>query len=1100
MAACNQTDIPVLNIQEDPCIQGSLSTNCIFYGLAIAYLGTQDSTNFADTLGHIVAKLEAGNNLATDLEEINRAQSLLIEELQESISESLITLSEIQVLLDECCPEPTTTSTTTSVPTTSTTTIYSTTTTTPSSTIWFGKFSNTNNKYEVCFGGNWSSANVYTTVSSGPFAPGTPLYTNQSLTTLWPTNGVMSINDVAYTIVNGYTVGAGEPCSSTTTSTTTVINQTAGSYVTEYGVGVALYNADGTEAGKYWTVGNNYSQFTNIPAGQYLGIGTTLYFDVACTQQWTFPLIYLVTGVTDQYNINPYTVIWKVENGVVTENFGQFVNKAYSVFNGSKVQNDLVPCNEFLPNGVFLDNGYTALMPGINVYSAQGSAITPVPLSYNYITDGTNVYTIVNNVLTSPQPCSGITTTTSTTTTTTTPTTTTTTTVVPSLGRTFAYGNPVTCEVGPGVPTTTVYVRDNVDGQNLAIGTGLYADEALTTYFRPFGNTSYEIRFAGNQYTVFAMITGEAYINSEPVPCTTTTTTTVAVPGSYILGTTGISPWDIVLDSEGNVYTSNVSSKSVSKITPDGTSTILGTTGEIPRGITIDTQGNIYVINSGDNTVTKITPSGVSTILGSAGTGANDIAVDQQGNVYVNNNGPNTVTKITPQGVSTTFASVASNPQCITIDAQGNVYTASPNVVNKITPSGVSTILGNTLYHPLDIIVDDLGNVYVSTAGNQVVKITPSGVSTSLGYVGSSPYGIALDSSGNVYTSNALSDNVSKITPDGVITVIATTGLGPMAIVVDPAGNVYTANSNSNNVTKIVQAPTTTTTIAPTTTTTTTVAPGTLGLLGDAGDGPKSIVLNAASDVFIAAQNSSRTFKFTTAGLDNSYGISTNPEDLAIDQSGNVYAVTTINNNIIKILPNGTSSIFATLPSQGYQITIDSLGNIYTLHPNQNIIYKTEPNGTVTNFGSITSSSYSLVTDSQNNIYVTNLMDKTIFKFTPSGNKTTFATLTANPRQITVDTLDNLYVSTNSNTVLKITPSGVVNVMATLGTNLQELTVDASGNVYVTDIIFDKIYKITPSGTVTDLVTMSGMYNPIATDSNYVYFGISSGNTYKIKL
>ena len=289
---------------------------------------------------------------------------------------------------------------------------------------------------------------------------------------------------------------------------------------------------------------------------------------------------------------------------------------------------------------------------------------------------------------------------------------------------------------------------------------------------------------------------------------------------------------------------------------------------------------------------------------------------------------------------------------------------------------------------------------------------------------------------------------------------------------------------------------------APTTTTTTTVAPGTLGFLGDFGDGPKSIVLDTASNVYIAAQNSSTTFKITSTGLDNSYGLSTNPEDLAIDSSGNVYAITTINNNIIKILPNGTSSIFATLPSQGNQITIDSLGNLYTLHRNQNTIYKIQPNGTVTNFGSIDSDSYSFVTDSQNNLYVPSLMGNTILKFTPSGTKTTFVTFTQppNPRKIAVDSLDNLYVSSNINNVYKITPSGNVTTMATLGTNLQDLAVDINGNVYVTDIIYGKIYKITPSGTVTDLVTMSGMYDPIATDSNYVYFGISNGNTYKIKL
>jgi hypothetical protein len=380
-------------------------------------LGTQDNTNFAGALGYVVAKLEAGNTLATDLEEVNRTQSLLIEELQNSVAESLVTLSEVQSLLDECCPEPTTTtSTTTIAPTTTTTsTTAPTTTTTPSSTFWIGKFSDTGNAYEVCFVGSWNSANVYTTVSSGPFAPNTPLYANTTLTTLWPINGVMSINNVVYTIVNGYTVGNGQPCSSTTTSTTTnMINPTLYSHIMDNPVGTALYNIDGPEAGKYWTIAYDYSQYTHIPNGQFLGVGTTIYMDQQCTQQWTFPLKYLIANVPDQFNINPYTWIWKVENGVITDNIGQFVNTARYLLHSTKVRNELLPCSEFYPNGITLDTGHTSLMPGVSVYSSSVDTNQPIPLNYTYLTDNVNVYTVSNGVITSSQPCSGITTSTTT--------------------------------------------------------------------------------------------------------------------------------------------------------------------------------------------------------------------------------------------------------------------------------------------------------------------------------------------------------------------------------------------------------------------------------------------------------------------------------------------------------------------------------------------------------------------------------------------------------------------------------------------------------------------------------------------------------------
>jgi hypothetical protein len=202
---------------------------------------------------------------------------------------------------------------------------------------------------------------------------------------------------------------------SNTTTTTTTLSPTAYSYTLDNPVGSALYNVDGSEAGKYWTVGSNYSPYTHIPSGQSLGVGTVIYMDQQCTQQWAFPVKYLITNIVDQYNINPNTIIWKVENGVVTENTGQFVNKAYYLLGSTSVRNELVPCNEFYMNGVMLDNGYTNLMVGINVYTSNVDVSQPIPLSWNYVTDNTNVYSVSGGVMISVQSCSGITTTTTTT-------------------------------------------------------------------------------------------------------------------------------------------------------------------------------------------------------------------------------------------------------------------------------------------------------------------------------------------------------------------------------------------------------------------------------------------------------------------------------------------------------------------------------------------------------------------------------------------------------------------------------------------------------------------------------------------------------------
>ena len=92
-----------------------------------------------------------------------------------------------------------------------------------------------------------------------------------------------------------------------------------------------------------------------------------------------------------------------------------------------------------------------------------------------------------------------------------------------------------------------------------------------------------------------------------------------AASNSTILGTTGSKPVGIVVDAAGNVYTANIGSDNVSKITPDGVSTIFGTTGDAPEGIVIDAAGNIYTNNIGSGNISKITPAGVSTIFATTG-------------------------------------------------------------------------------------------------------------------------------------------------------------------------------------------------------------------------------------------------------------------------------------------------------------------------------------------------------------------------------------------------------------------------------------------------------------------------------------------------
>ncbi len=275
---------------------------------------------------------------------------------------------------------------------------------------------------------------------------------------------------------------------------------------------------------------------------------------------------------------------------------------------------------------------------------------------------------------------------------------------------------------------------------------------------------------------------------------------------STILGTTGSGPRGITIDSAGNIYTANVISNNVSKITPEGVSTILGTTGVSPYDITIDAAGNIYTTNSGSSNVSKITPEGVSSILGSTGSGPFSITIDAAGNIYTANQGSGNVSKITPEGVSTVFGFYPDTySYALTIDAAGNIYTANynDNTVSKITPAGgAGTLFGSTGSNPTSIAIDTAGNIY--TGANYVSKITPEGVSTFFTDI-IFPNAVATDTTGYMYAVNAYND-VFMTTPSGVSTTVGTTGANPSDMIVIKEEDyvyIYITNADDDTVSKI---------------------------------------------------------------------------------------------------------------------------------------------------------------------------------------------------------------------------------------------------------------------------------------------------------
>jgi len=317
-----------------------------------------------------------------------------------------------------------------------------------------------------------------------------------------------------------------------------------------------------------------------------------------------------------------------------------------------------------------------------------------------------------------------------------------------------------------------------------------------------------------------------------------------------------------------------------------------------PAGAAVDTNGNVYVTDLNNSTIRKMTPVGaswvVTTLAGRAGyTGSADgtnsaarfyepglPAVDGAGNVYVPDIDNNTIRKVTPVGTNwmvTTLAGLAGSsgsadgtnsaarfkyPQGVAVDTNGNVYVGDSgnNTIRKVTLVGTNWVVttlaglagssGSTdgmnsaarFNWPIGVAVDSAGSVYVAdTHNNTIRKLTLVGtnwVVTTLagkaGYAGSAdgtnsaarfywPCGLAVDSAGNLCAADCYNNTIRKVTPVGtnwVVTTLAglagssgsTDGTGSAArfnfggnggaVAMDSAGNLYVPDWSNHTIRK----------------------------------------------------------------------------------------------------------------------------------------------------------------------------------------------------------------------------------------------------------------------------------------------------------
>jgi sugar lactone lactonase YvrE len=204
------------------------------------------------------------------------------------------------------------------------------------------------------------------------------------------------------------------------------------------------------------------------------------------------------------------------------------------------------------------------------------------------------------------------------------------------------------------------------------------------------------------------------------------------------------------------------------------------------------------------------------------------------------------------------------------------------------------------------------------------------------------------------------------------------------------------------------------------------------------------------------------------------------PRGLVFDSSGNLFAAVTrrappkgqYQGKILKFPRLGQQSVLGTVPQSFLEAVVtDSAGNIFASAPDAKLglfypstIYKFAPDGTRSIFGSIPGQGNFLAFDSAGNLFAADAgapgISPSIYKFTSDGTRTVFAGPNAFtdgtlPAGLAFDASGNLFVSTQgdpgNDTILAFTPTGMETTFATGLTNPSGLAFDGSGNLFVVE-------------------------------------------------
>ncbi len=573
-----------------------------------------------------------------------------------------------------------------------------------------------------------------------------------------------------------------------------------------------------------------------------------------------------------------------------------------------------------------------------------------------------------------------------------------------------------------------------------------------------------------------------------------------------------------------------------------------------PYDMSLDSHGNLYIADFGSGQVLEMTTNGNGGFNGPAPvptattfTYPGDVAVDAAGDVFVSDYGGQ-VWEIpahsTPMRNAIRIGSAWEEPSALVLDSQGRYLFVSDflaNTVTRIQLSDLSTQgVNNQFTSPAGLALDPAGNLYVvetGTVNDGTVQRIPSAVAASPStfattppaQVGTTsfnyPTGISIDASGNLWIAESDGPAIREMLASDNYATVKTWGSGymtPIGVVWDPTGNVIVADSDTtvhaieqiatggvNFGSLAVGASSSSTPITlqfTFSTGGTGVAPSVVAQ-GKAGADfridsttPGTCQSNGTGHTYNVNETCTVIADFDPAVSGTRYGA----VQLA-GATGYVYGTGTGPQITYNLPPNFVPGTTKTpLPgtfSNPSGLAVDGSGNVYVADPLHGTVQEIS-GGSASLIGTGFTTPVSVALDGAGDVFVADSGLKEVFEIVAGSGATNQLASTytfSNPKAIAVDANGNVYVAdTGSGKVVEILAGSqytVSNVLSSAFTAPDGIAVDSVGNLYVADSSTSTVYELA-AGNATPTVIASSFSSPaqVAIDGNGNLFVADSGN------